>query len=155
MATKYTRDDEIWEDRELRKTPWMRQGAMIRPMSRKQRIFTLFAGLLAIVLLSQIALNLNRSAPYAFQPAHRGEGIIVAQGPFVPGSDGKAGEGAITLEIEVRDGVRLRADWRIPEPYWSALAPGVRLAVLYQVNEMGTEIKILECGVVALKGDIR
>lgn len=155
MPTKYTRDSEMLKDRELRKTPWMRQGPLARPISRKQWFFILFAGMTAIVLLTQIALTLNRSAPYAFQSVRRGIGTLVSKGEFREGESGKSGSGIITLEVAVGDGVTMGADWSIPEPYWTPLAPGDQLAVIYQVNKLGTEIRLLECGVVALHGDIR
>ncbi|MDP2324012.1 MAG: hypothetical protein Q8N51_08280 [Gammaproteobacteria bacterium] len=155
MPTKYIRESRIDYDRELRKTPWMRQGALIRPLSRGQRIFIVLTGLAVIVLLSQIAVKLNQSAPYAFQSVNRGVGTVVAIGDYRAGAGGEGGSGAITLEVAISDSVSMQADWRIPDPYWAALEPGATLAVIYQIDKLKTEIRILECGVVALKDDIQ
>ena len=155
MATKYNRESRIDYDRELRKTPWMRQGSLIRPLSRGQRIFIVLTGLAAIVLLAQIAAKLNQSAPYAFQSVIRGEGTVVAVGDYQAGAGGEGGSGEVTLEVAISDSVSMQAAWHIPDPYWAALSPGERLAVIYQIDKLKTEIRILECGVVALKDDIQ
>jgi len=155
MPIKYTRETEVRNEREIRKTPWLRQGPLARPISRKQWFFILFVGMTTIVLLTQIALNLNRTAPYAFQSVIRGFGTIVEKGVYTDGIGGESGSGGITLEVAVGGGLTMRADWRIPEPYWSELSVGDTLALFYQVNQYGTEIRIRECGVVALKDEIR
>jgi len=133
----------------------MRQGPLARPLSRRQRLFILFAGLTTILLLSQIAVRLNQVAPYAFQSVYRGVGTIVALGAVTPEADGAPATGEVTIEVDLGESGTLTGTWRIPEPYWSDLAVGSRLAVIYQIHKLGTEIRILECGVVALSDDIR
>lgn len=113
------------------------------------------AGLFSIILLARIAVKLGQSSPYGVQPVHRGVGTIVSRGDFTPGAGSAAGAGAVTIEVVLKDGRRATARWTIPEPYWSALEVGSRVAVLYQVAREDGDIRIVESGVVALDSDIR
>lgn len=154
MATKYTRENENDEEREARRTPWIRQGPIARPMSRRQRLFVLLAGFTAVILLAQVALKLNRGAPYSFQSVQRGAGTIVAKGELDPGASPPV-SGAVTIEVALGESRVMTGQGRIPEPYWRKLEIGDRVAVLYQIHKLGQEIRIMECGVVALSDNIR
>lgn len=145
MATKYNRETDVPTHIEARRTPWMRQGPPRQAMSRRQRIFFIILGLLVLGVLSQIALRLNRSADFVFQPVLRGEAIIEALTPIdIPGRGGY-----LTLAIRARERT-VTAEWPVPEPYWSAFSVGDRVAVAYQLSKSADSVKLYECGLVAL-----
>lgn len=150
MATKYTRESEVQKEIEARRTPWIRQGPLIHPLSRRQRFFILFAGILVIILLVQIAVRLNQSAPFAYQSILRGEATVQAVEAVETDDGDSAAPGVVTLVVTLDDGRSLTGTWTMPSPFWEALAPGDRVALLYQVDKMRRSIRILECGVVAL-----
>ncbi|MBX3179108.1 MAG: hypothetical protein KF886_17270 [Candidatus Hydrogenedentes bacterium] len=152
MATKYTREGTVDGALEARQTPWRRQGPIAPPLSRGQRAFVILTGAIAIVLLAQVAVNLNRTSDYAFERVRRGTGVIAERGP---GETGAEGGGLVTIEVTLENDRRMRADFRIPAPYWETLPVGATVAVLYQMNQTGDAIQILECGLVALEDGIR
>jgi hypothetical protein len=155
MAIKYVRESDVQEVRDGKATPWTRMGPASRPLSRRQRTFMLVFGVAVVAILIQIALNLNRSADYVFQRVHRGTGTVIARGDHTPSAPGEAGSGTVTIEVVVGGTQRFTASHTIPDPYWESLAVGSRVAVLYQVNKLGREMRIVECGVVALPEEIR
>lgn len=149
MTTKYHRHQEQSEEPEGRRTPFTRQGPLMPRMSRRQGTFIIFAFLFSAVLLSQLALRRGRLDPFALQPAIRGEGTIVGT------ERGPAGEGLVRLEVTAEGGEPLGATWTIPEPYWALLSPGDRVALVYQISNSGTALRVIECGIVALPAEIR
>lgn len=149
MTIKYHRNQGRPEEPERRRTPFMRQGPPIRPMSRRQATFVIFTFLLSAVLLSQLAIRRTRLDPFALQPVIRGEGTIVAT------ERGAEGQGVVTVEVAVEGGDPLHATWNIPDPYWAVLVPGDRVGVVYQISNSGMALRIIECGIVALPAEIR
>lgn len=149
MTTKYHRYQRRPEDPERRRTPFTRQGPPIRRMSRRQGTFVIFTFLLSAVLLSQLAIRRARLDPYALQPVIRGEGTIIRT------ERGPEGQGLVTLEVAVEGETPLGAAWNIPDPYWALLGPGDRVGLVYQINNAGTALRIIECGIVALPDEIR
>ena len=96
-------------------------------------------------MLSQIALRLNQGAAYVFQPVVRGVATIEALAPIDIPERG----GYVTLAIVARNRT-VTAEWPVPEPYWSALSVGDRVAVAYQLSKSADSVKLFECGLVAL-----
>ena len=127
----------------------MRQGPPIRRMSRRQATFVVFTFLLSAVLLSQLAIRRARVDPFSLQPVIRGEGTIVAT------ERSAEGHGVVKLEVAVKGAEPMFASWEIPDPYWTSLSPKDRIAVVYQLNNTGTAIRVIECGIVALPDEIR
>lgn len=155
MVTKYTRHSQVRNGIEARKTPWLRQGPLIHPLSRRQRLFIMIMGGLFILLLVQIATKLNRTAPFALQPVLRGMATVVDKQEIPATAESGAAVGGVTLDVTLDDGKVLRANSTVPAVYWEALTPGSRLAVLYQLDDRRIVLRIVECGVVALPEDIR
>jgi hypothetical protein len=118
-------------------------------MSRRQAMFVIVGFLLSAGLLSQLAVRRARLNPYALQPVVRGEGTIIRTEPVPEGG------GLVGLEVTVEREKVLVTEWKIPAPYWAALTVGERLAVVYQVHPGGTDLRVLECGIVALQDRIR
>jgi len=147
MATKYNRETVASEGIESRRTPWMRQGPPQRPLSRRQRVFIVIAGLIAIGLLVQIAQRLNRDAPYRFQPSVQGIATVVGLN-----ARGESGAGEIVLEIDVEGGGAMTGRWPVSPPYWEKFVVGDRVAVRYYLSERRTSLKLIECALVALPG---
>ena len=146
MATKYNRESEVSERVEARRTPWMRQGTPPGRMSRRQRLFVIFLGLMSLGLLSQLAYRLNRDSGYTLQPVKRGVGVIVAREE----ADVNAELATVRVEMPVGNPGPLVATCEIPAPYWQNLSVGDRLAVLYRLSKTQQEIQVVECGMVAL-----
>ena len=146
MATKYNRETDVSESVEARRTPWMRQGTPPGRMSRRQRLFIIFMGLVLIGLLSQLAYRLNRDSGYTLQPIKRGIGVIVSRDE----ADLNAESVTMLVEMPVGKPGPLVAPCEIPAPYWQALAVGDRVAVLYQLSKTQQQIQVIECGMVAL-----
>jgi len=149
LTIKYHRHQTRPEEPERRRTPFIRQGPPIRRMSRRQATFVIFAFLLSAMLLSQLAVRRARLDPYALQPVVRGAGTIIQT------ERGPDGQGIVKLEVAVEGGAALSADWSIPDPHWALLGPGDRVVVVYQINNSGTALRVIECGIVALPGEIR
>lgn len=149
MSTKYHRTVERAPVPERRRTPWMRQGPPMQRMSRRMGLFVIFAFLLSAVLISQLAIRRTRLDPFSSQPVVRGEATITETRRTPDGQT------VIDLEIALEDSKALKAEWPIPESYWSSLKPGERVALIYQVSATGTDLRVVECGLVALPGGIR
>ena len=121
----------------------------MRGMSRRQAMFVMGGFLLSAALLSQFALRRTRLGLHGLAPEIRGEGTIKRTARLPEGG------GVVGLEVAVAGRAPLAAEWEIPDPYWEALATGDRLAVIYQVYNGGTALRVLETGLVALPGRIR
>jgi hypothetical protein len=118
-------------------------------MSRRQATFVVITFLLSALLLSQLAIWRARVDPFSLQPIIRAEGTIVAK------DRSAEGHGIVKLEVAVKGAEPMFASWEIPDPYWTSLSPKDRIAVVYQLNNTGTAIRVIECGIVALPDEIR
>ncbi len=114
-------------------------------------MFILFMGVVMIGLLGQLAYKLNSDAANFSRPVQRGEGEIVGRVP----SGAHPDAGAITVSVALVNGEKREAPWFVPAPYWSQLAVGDRIAVLYRVVDKGATVELVECGVVALPEPVR
>ena len=98
---------------------------------------------------AELAIRRARVDPFSLQPIIRGEGTIVAT------ERSAEGHGVVKLEVAVEGAEPLYASWEIPDPYWTSLLPKDRVAVVYQLNNTGTALRVIECGIVALPDEIR
>jgi hypothetical protein len=145
MVTKYTRETAAYEGIEARRTPWIRQGPPTRRMTPRQRTFVIILGLIIVGALARLAFVLNQGAPYVFQPLLRGSGVITALAPGPAGPESRLATVAIVVDAHT-----FEASCPVPGPFGAQLAAGDRLAVLYRLSEMGRELTLVECGLVAL-----
>src|SRR5690606_32915941 len=109
-----------------------------------------FAGFLAsAALIAQFAARRAGRNPFGGRPVIRGEGTVLRKSPLAGGG------GVLSVEVAAAQGKALVAECEIPEPYWEALDPGARITVLYQTNYSQSQLRIVECGLVALPAEIR
>lgn len=147
MATKYARESPLGEDRT---TPYRSLPSPIPGRNRRLWMYFCYVALaLCLGLAPFLSPNLFQTTFFR-PPLHQGEAAIVRK---VEAAEG--GNRAVEIAIALPAGRETRLVVPFPEPYWSPIQPGDRIAVRYRLLADGAGIADLEPGLVALPPPLR
>lgn len=147
MATKYARESKAGESRS---TPYR---SLPTPAPGKGRRMWIYFCFLALILCLLFAPTLS---PGLFQGGfirlsiQHGEAVVLAKLPAAEDS-----KPTIEIAIALPEGREVRVPVSFPEPYWTPIQPGDRIAVVYRPRLDGKTVKVLETGLVALPAPMR